>query len=542
MVLPAASMSPVTANDEVLVDATPYRGSLEQQKELELNVKEDLADDILVDLDAEKRALRKFDLILLPQIMMIGIMAALDRVNIGNAALMGFGESIGLTGNQFNDIAVVFSPTYIVCEIPWVVAVTYFGIHRVLAVVGVGWGVVTLGTGFIQNYSQAIATRVLLGVFEAALVPCLIYIISTVWPREAQAKRVGFIYIASSISGAFGGLIAYAVQVSGERHGLISWRWLFIIEGAVSVGLAMLCWVCLPKSAEEAWFLTAPEKAAMMAKKKRDTLYKGEDEFTWATFKLACLEPIVWLAGLILFCNASGTTGFAVFLPTILGGMGYTHVQANYLTIPIYGFTGIVVMSSAYISDRLKRRGLILAILPLLPIVGYSIALGTANKAAGYFGMYLCASGKNQAVLPSLGNGGERDEAFSSLTFFRPPFLPNATADRFLGLITFTCIFLTWLSNNIAPDSKRAVALPALVSLANLSGISSSYLYQADDAPRYVRGNSISLSFIILVLIGVAGMYLLLLKRNNEKKKLLSEGVTDNGLVGDRALNFQYKL
>ncbi|KAK7890603.1 hypothetical protein LTR67_007811 [Exophiala xenobiotica] len=478
MVLPAASMSPVTANDEVLVDA----GSLEHQKELELNVKEDLADDVLVDLDAEKRALRKFDFILLPQIMMI--------------------ESIGLTGNQFNDIAMVFSPTYIVCEIPWVVAVTYFGIHRVLAVVGLGWGVVTLGTGFIQNYSQAIATRVLLGVFEAALVPCLIYIISTVWPREAQAKRVGFIYIASSISGAFGGLIAYAVQVSGERHGLVAWRWLFIVEGAVSAGLAILCWVCLPQSAEEAWFLTAPEKAAMMAKKKRDTVYKGEDNFTWATFKLACLEPIVWLAGLILFCNASGTTGFAVFLPTILGGMGYTHVQANYLTIPIYGFTGIVVMSSAYISDRLKRRGLILAILPLLPIVGYSIALGTANKAAGYFGMYLCAS----------------------------------------GLITFTCIFLTWLSNNIAPDSKRAVALPALVSLANLSGISSSYLYQADDAPRYVRGNSISLSFIILVLIGVAGMYLLLLKRNNEKKKLLSEGVTDNGLVGDRALNFQYKL
>lgn len=290
----------------------------------------------------------------------------------------------------------VFSPTYIVFEIPWVVAVPYFGIHRVLAVAGLGWGLVTLGTGFIHNYGQAIATRVLLGIFEAALVPCLIFIISTIWPRESQAKRVGFIYIASSISGAFGGLIAYVIQVSGERHGLAPWRWLFIVEGVVSTGLAMICWVSLPKSAEDAWFLTGREKAAMMAKKQREFIYKGEALFTWATFKVACLEPVVWLAGLILFSNASAVTGYAVFLPTILAGMGYTHVQANYLTIPIYGFTGIIVMSAAYISDRLQRRGIILAILPLFPIVGYSIAIGTANRAAGYFGMFLCAAGKNQ--------------------------------------------------------------------------------------------------------------------------------------------------
>ncbi|KAK5045441.1 hypothetical protein LTR84_009305 [Exophiala bonariae] len=503
MAVPAVTTFPKSNDrDEAFVQVSAERASSEKQNDKELDVKNELSNDELADFAAEKSALRKFDWILLPQIMMIGIMAALDRINIGNARVMGFETSIGLTGSQFNDIAMVFSPTYIVFEIPWVVAVPYFGIHRVLAVAGLGWGVVTLGTGFIHNYGQAIATRVLLGIFEAALVPCLIFIISTIWPRESQAKRVGFVYIASSISGAFGGLIAYAIQISGERHGLESWRWLFIVEGVVSTGLAMICWISLPKSAEDAWFLSEREKSAMMAKKQREIVYKGEALFTWATFKVACLEPLVWLAGLILFSNASAVTGYAVFLPTILAGMGYTRVQANYLTIPIYGFTGIVVMSAAYVSDRLQRRGIILAILPLFPIVGYSIAIGTANRAAGYFGMFLCAA----------------------------------------GLISFTCIFLTWLSNNIAPDSKRSVALPALVSLANISGISSSYIYQQDDAPRFVRGNSISVSFAVMVVIGVVGMYFLLLKRNNEKKKLLSEGVTDNGLMGDRALNFEYKL
>ncbi|KIV96100.1 hypothetical protein PV10_00004 [Exophiala mesophila] len=488
--------------DEAFVHVSAERVSSEKQNDEELDAKNELINDELTDLVAEKSALRKFDWILLPQIMMIAIMAALDRINIGNARVMGFEEAIGLTGSQFNDIAMVFSPTYILFEIPWVVAVPYFGIHRVLAVAGLGWGVVTLGTGFIHNYGQAIATRVLLGIFEAALVPCLVFIISLIWPRESQAKRVGFIYIASSISGGFGGLIAYAIQISGTRHGLEPWRWLFIVEGVVSTGLAMICWIALPKSAEDAWFLTEREKSAMMAKKQREIVYKGEALFTWANFKAACLEPLVWLAGVTLFSNSCAVTGYAVFLPTILAGMGYTSVQANYLTIPIYAFTGIMVMSSAYTSDRLQRRGIILAMLPLLPIVGYSIAIGTSNRAAGYFGMYLCAA----------------------------------------GLISFTCIFLTWLSNNIAPDSKRSVALPTLVSIANLSGICSPYIYQRDDAPRFVRGNSISLSFAVMVVILVVSMYFLLLKRNKEKKRLLSEGVTDNGLTGDRALNFEYKL
>ena len=441
----------------------------------------------------------------------------------------------------------VFSPTYILFEIPWVVAVPYFGIHRVLAVAGLGWGVVTLGTGFIHNYGQAIATRVLLGIFEAALVPCLVFIISLIWPRESQAKRVGFIYIASSISGGFGGLIAYAIQISGTRHGLAPWRWLFIVEGVVSTGLAIICWIALPKSAEDAWFLTEREKSAMMAKKQREIVYKGEALFTWANFKAACLEPLVWLAGVTLFSNSCAVTGYAVFLPTILAGMGYTSVQANYLTIPIYAFTGIMVSplptpptgSSVAVSSSPCFRSSPSLVIPLLS------ALPTERPVilACIYAQPVRTKQHVSTASPKIGCRLMAIELLALLLRFSPcNFLHDGALTEFLGLISFTCIFLTWLSNNIAPDSKRSVALPTLVSIANLSGICSPYIYQRDDAPRFVRGNSISLSFAVVVVILVVSMYFLLLKRNKEKKRLLSEGVTDNGLTGDRALNFEYKL
>jgi MFS family permease len=87
-------------------------------------------------------------------------------------------------------------------------AVKRFGANHVLGIAMIAWSVITLATGFIQNYSQAIAVRVLLGTFEAGLVPSVVFIISTIWERERQSKRVAIIYGCNCLSGAFGGLIA----------------------------------------------------------------------------------------------------------------------------------------------------------------------------------------------------------------------------------------------------------------------------------------------------------------------------------------------
>lgn len=160
---------------------------------------------IYIDPDLERRTLRKFDKYLLPQFFIILLIAYLDRSNIGNAKVFGFEEGIGLTGTQFNNVSTLFYPTYIVFETPWVMAVKYFGANKVLAVAMVSWSAVTLGTGFIRDYHEAIVVRLLLGFFEAGLVPGLVFIMSTIWSRESQSKRVALIYGCNCLSGAFGG-------------------------------------------------------------------------------------------------------------------------------------------------------------------------------------------------------------------------------------------------------------------------------------------------------------------------------------------------
>lgn len=190
-----------------------------------------------------------------------------------------------------------------------------------------GWSAVTIGTGFVRNYTDAIICRLALGFVEAGVVPAITFVLSTIYPRHSQGKRVASIYGATAISGAFGGLIAYGIQVMGDRLGLASWRWLFIIEGAISMFLGMLCWFALPKTASSAWFLTHEETLLMEERMKRDMAYVGSEEFSWSFVWMALTDIIVWAAALSLFCAGIPLFGFGIFLPTIIRGMGY--VNAN---------------------------------------------------------------------------------------------------------------------------------------------------------------------------------------------------------------------
>ncbi|KAK5055421.1 hypothetical protein LTR84_013171 [Exophiala bonariae] len=458
--------------------------------------------EIELDPVLERKTLRKFDLFLLPQIAILIIIGYLDRTNVGNAVIFGFAKDIGLKGKEFNNLVTLFYVTYIVFDIPWVVCIKKYGANRVLGIALMGWSTATLGTGFVRNYHQALACRLLLGVFEAGLLPCMVFIISTIWNKKQQGKRIAVIYCATTISGAFGGLFAYGVQQMGVQHGLEPWRWLFIIEGIISFVLGGLCWVTMPYSAERAWFLTKEQVDLMLLKKQRDLLYKGEDEFKPKHAWAAATDPLVYLVAFSLFSSSLPLLGFGTFLPTIIRGLGYTSIQANYLTIPVYALATGSVALLAWLSDRLHKRAFCLLIVPVPVLIGYSIAIGSSNIGAGYFAMFLCAA----------------------------------------GIFPYNCLMLTWISSNLAPDYKRSVGVPLAATIANVSGILSGQIYPATDAPRYVSGNAVSLGLEAVAFCGVIAIYFLLKWRNRQKEKMLASGVENTGKEGDASLEFRYIL
>ncbi len=247
----------------------------------------------------------------------------------GNARVFGFEKSTGMTGTDFNNISMFFYIPYVIFETPWVIAVRRFGPGRVLAVAIVCWSAITIGTGFLHTYNQVIACRILLGACEAGLFPSLTFVISGIYPSISQGKRIAVLYISIALSGAVGGLIAYGIQSMGDRHGLEAWRWLFIIEGIISLVVGALCWVSLPTTPETAWFLSKEERATMAVIRARNQRFETSDKLSWKQAATALTDPLVWIASLSLFCSSIAMFGFSTFLPTLLKGMKY--VKAPWL-------------------------------------------------------------------------------------------------------------------------------------------------------------------------------------------------------------------
>ena len=301
----------------------------------------DEAEGSVIYIDPEKEAAvrRKFDKYVVPVSVIFLVLSTLDRNNVseafvphiqlsltvnqlGNARVFGFDKDIGLKGGEFGNINTLSSVCTILFELPWVLAVRRWGAKKAIGTAFALWSACTLGTAFIQTYGQAIAVRMILNAAEAGLAQGFAFLFSTIYPRELAGKRIMTTNLAQCISGAFGGLFAYAIQTMGDRDGFAAWRWLFVIEFIITVFICGVGLLFLPSEVETAWFLNAEEKETMRLKKKRDFMIRGEEKFDRKWIKIALTEPFVYMLGIAFFTSSVAINGFGVFLPTIISGLG----------------------------------------------------------------------------------------------------------------------------------------------------------------------------------------------------------------------------
>lgn len=133
-------------------------------------------------------------------------------------------------------------------------------------------------------------------------------------------------------------------------------RWVYIIEGIFSAAIAIAVWFGLPTNPAEAWFLTTEQKGLMRIRQEQTAQYIGSDEFKWEEIRIALKDPKVYLSAVIQFCQDILLYGFSTFLPAILKSAGYSSLESNYLTVPVYIFGAIAFIVAAIASDRLRLR------------------------------------------------------------------------------------------------------------------------------------------------------------------------------------------
>ena len=263
----------------------------------------------------------------MPVLTILYILSFIDRSNIGNAKVAGMNDELGLTGPQYNMALTVFFFPYAFFEVPSNVVLKLTRPSRWMCVLVISWGtvwpalcysdpeamltvvqVVTL-QGLIKSYKHLIVTRVLLGVTEAGFFPAATFLLTTWYSRWQLQTRMSIFYSAASLAGSFSGLLAFGIQHMNGVAGLGGWRWIFILEGIITVLAGCAIPWALPDSPERASFLSDSEKEFIKRQLQRDQglsgseTTAGHDKFQWQHLKETLLDWKIYLAIIMFWGN-----------------------------------------------------------------------------------------------------------------------------------------------------------------------------------------------------------------------------------------------
>ncbi|PVH21723.1 hypothetical protein CXQ85_000713 [Candidozyma haemuli] len=452
------------------------------------------------DID-EKKLLWKIDLHLIPLFTVLYLLSFLDRGNIGNAKIEGLAEDLNLEGNQYN---LLYIPTTMVL-----------------------WSIVMTLMGTVQNFDQLMATRALLGLFEASLFPGISYILSMYYKKSEILVREAIFFSAASIAGAFSGLLAAAISQMDGIGGYEGWRWIFILEGLLTFVAAAGSYFCFPLYPKDSTFLTPREREFVVNRVKFSSnaenqkmtgagappsMNLGEDNSgnisnVWAVFK----DWQSWCQLMTYYGICVPLYGVSLFTPTIVKNLGYTSTKAQLMSAPVYIVAAIFCIFQAWVSDRVGLRTPFMIFNLICIAVGYSICLAlspTTSPGAVYAGVYIMA----------------------------------------LGIYSAFPLVVIWFSNNLAGSYKRAVGMAFQIGIGNFAGAFSSNFYREQDAPEYTLGHALELGFslmgLLFTFITIAGY----VASNRKKKRNLAagkyDGIPPEELVkmGDKSPHFVYRL
>lgn len=406
-------------------------------------------------LDEQRKIYRRVDLRLVVTLGCMYMISLLDRTNLGAASVAGMQEELGMNAvnNAYTIVSLVFFFPYAIFQPPATVAIRKIGPRILLTIIVFGWGVVMIGFGFVHSWQVMAGLRVILGTFEAGFYPGCVYLLSTWYPRYELQKRNAVFYLIGSMASAFGGILAYGLMQLDGRDGISGWRWIFIIEGVLTCLLAFVAYLLIvdfPENSTRSWrFLSQKEAEFVVARIEHDRNDVEVVPFHLGSYLRHGLDSKVWGFAWLYMLTTTNTYAIAYFLPIILeGGLHFSVAEAQCLVAPPYVAAAVVMVIEAYLGDKWRLRGPIILFNCAMGILGLGLLGYLQQSGARYFGVFLATIACN-ANCPAL---------------------------------------LTYQSNNVRGQWKRAFTSATLIGGGAIGGIIGTSVFRPIDAPGYRPG------------------------------------------------------
>ncbi|KAN0102897.1 MFS general substrate transporter [Hyaloscypha variabilis] len=471
----------------------------------------------------EHKLIRKIDgrIMVFAAVMFMAL--ELDRSNISQALTDNFLEDLGMDTNDYNMGNTAFKLAFLCAELPSQLLAKWIGPDIWIPTQMVVWSIVGAAQYGLKGRTSFLVCRALLGMLQGGFIPEIILYLSYFYKHHELSLRLGFFWTASTMADVMGAFLAFGILHMRGVEGQSGWRWLFLIEGLITLVVGLFAFVLMPSSptttsswfrGEKGWFTEREEKIMVNRIIREDpsksSMHNREPltpALLWQSMKDFDLWPI-YILGLNFQTPMSAP---ANYLTLSLKGLGFDTFKTNLLVIPSKVFHVINMLGLTYAAEvfgELTFTAMIGQIwaFPFLLFINL-VDINNINKWLAWVVMTILLS------------------------------YPNAHP-----------IQVGWNSRNSNTVRSRTVSAALYNMCVQTSGIIAANIYQADDAPRYKRGNHVLISILILNIFLYLGTKLYYVKRNayrervwgamNEEERLNYLATTSD--EGNKRLDFRF--
>ncbi|PBP19931.1 allantoate permease [Diplocarpon rosae] len=409
---------------------------------------------------------------------------ALDKGTLAFASIMGIKEDTGLVGSQYSWLTTCIYIAVLIVEFPTNWLIQRVPIAKYLAVNIILWGTTLMLHAVAKNFTQLVALRTLLGMFEACCQPIFI-VMSAMWfKREEQAAAVSYWYMMNGAQQIVGGLLAYCFTLL-QSGPLKSWQALFISYGGVAILWGFFVLIFLPDSPMRAKSFSEADKMLLVERVRgnqtgmQNRVFKREQVFE------ALMDPQTWCYCGVAVTTTLPTSGLGAFANIVITSFDFSVLQTQLLAMVLGFYIIFVLLSSSYLVKK-TGQNLFVMLAFLIPSFVGTIVLMTVRN-----------TGKAQQVGLLIGY-------YLTLSFWSAQTLA-----------------MSLISRNVAGSTKKSTVIALNFVAWAVGNAIGPQVFIETDAPRYLTAFTVHLvcySILVFVILFLRWH----LRRENAKKDALA--------------------
>ncbi|KAK9369843.1 major facilitator superfamily domain-containing protein [Lipomyces kononenkoae] len=466
----------------------------------------------------EIRLVRKIDVRIMAWMAVMFMALQLDRGNISQAVAGNMLTDLRFSTNVFNNGNAIFKAVFLVAEVPSQLVSKKLGPDRWIPIQMVLWSGVAMSQYGLKSTAGFYITRALLGALEGGFIADVCLYLSYFYTSVELPVRLAYFWAALTVSDICAAFMGFGIlHMKGQ-----AWRYLFLIEGGLTLAVGLLSALIMPSSptgtaswfrGKNGWF-TEREEKILVNRVLRDDPSKGDMHnrqalnfrMLWDSLCDYDLWPI-YIIGLV-FGMPSSPVG--TYLTLTLRGLGFSSFQTTLMVLPEQVLSMLMLLAITYLSQRINQRAY-LGILAQTWYLAFMIPLRLFTSSTNRWVRY-------------------------------------AIVSLYLAAPSTHAIQVGWTSRNSNTVRTRTLSAAMYNMFGQLGGIITSYIYRSDDQPLYHRGNSDILGIIAMnlaIYMGVKVYYVLRNKSRERKWDALDEDQKREYILtttdkGNKRLDFRF--